>query len=64
MGIAQAIARVKKGVKSGGIPAVMAELGEQLRSEVIPLPLRPAAVRLADLLRAGMPVHALDTSVH
>jgi hypothetical protein len=55
MGIAQAIARVKKGVREGGIPAVMAELGEQLRSQVIPEPLRPAAVRLAALLRAGTP---------
>jgi hypothetical protein len=50
MGISEAIARVKKGVRAGGFPAVMAELGEQLRSEVIPAPLRPAAVRLASLL--------------
>ena len=62
MGIAQAIARVKKGVREGGIPAVMAELGEQLRSDVIPQPFRPAAVRLAALLRAGVPAEAAEGS--
>lgn len=51
MGIADAIARVRKGVKTGRIPGVVAELSGQLRSPSIPAALRPAASRIADLLR-------------
>jgi histone H1/5 len=46
MGISDAIARVKQGVRQR-----TSELGEQLQSDAIPARLRPAAVRLAALLR-------------
>jgi hypothetical protein len=52
MGIAKAIARVRHGVRQR-----TSELGEQLHSESIPERLRPAAVRLAALLRVSPSVH-------
>jgi hypothetical protein len=50
MGIARTIERVKRQAKQGGLGAVRATLGEELRSSAIPAPLRSAAQRLAALL--------------
>lgn len=51
MGIVAVIARAKKSVQTGGLPGVVEEFGGTLRSRAIPAPLRPAAARIADLLR-------------
>jgi hypothetical protein len=51
MGIAGVIARAKKTVQAGGLPGIVVELGDTLRSEAIPAPLRQAAARIANLLR-------------
>jgi len=48
MGIAEAIARVKEGARRAGLEAV-------LRGGKLPPPLRPAAQRLADLLKIEEP---------
>src|SRR5215218_4978761 len=55
MGIAGVIARAKKTVQAGGLPGIVVELGDTLRSEAIPAPLRQAAARIADLLRVPEP---------
>lgn len=53
MGIARAIERVKRQARQGGLSAVMAGLGEELRSTQIPGPLRSTAQRIATLLEGG-----------
>lgn len=58
MGIARTIERVRQQARQGGLPAVMAGLGEELRSEHVPGPLRSAAQRLAALLEAARPSSA------
>ena len=55
MRIASVIARAKKTVQAGGLPGIVVELSDTLRSEAIPAPLRHAAARLADMLRAPEP---------
>lgn len=53
MGIARAIERVKRQAKQGGLSAVMAGLGEELRNRQLPRPLRGTAERIATLLEGG-----------
>lgn len=77
MGIAGVIARAKKTVQAGGLPGIVVELGDTLRSEAIPAPLRQAAARIADLLRVPeapartvvplvpeRPPHAIDAQMN
>jgi hypothetical protein len=63
MGIAGVFARAKKTIlrsrgrerassQAGGLPGIVSELGDTLRSDAIPAPLRGAALRIADLLGA------------
>jgi hypothetical protein len=51
MGITAVIARAKKKVQAASLPGRVIEIGESLRSDAIPVPLRHAAARIADLLR-------------
>lgn len=50
MAIARAIERITKRAQQGGLIAVLTGLGEALRDEAIPTPLRRVARRLATLL--------------
>lgn len=63
MGIVAVIARAKKSVKTGGLPGVVEEFGGTLRSRSIPAPLRPAAKRIADLLRVPVAVSKKPVSL-
>lgn len=56
MGIARAFERVKRQARQVGFDAVIEGVGEQLRSDAIPGPLRGAAWRIAALLEAACPV--------
>lgn len=55
MGIAQAIERVRRQAGRAGLGAVIGGVGEQLRSDAVPTPLRGAAWRIAALLDAACP---------
>src|SRR4051794_30612158 len=70
MGLADAIARVRQGVKNGGLPAKLtARVAQQLSGSAIPARLRPAAEKLASLLSVAQPqptrvVSLTDPSTH
>jgi hypothetical protein len=55
MGIAEAIERVRRQARQVGLGAIFEGVSEQLRSNIVPSPLRGAAWRIAALLDALLP---------
>ena len=62
MPIARAIERITRRAQEGGLIAVLTSVGEELRGEAIPRPLRQVAQRIATLLDGKRSALASGTS--